>query len=68
MDDFIDALEKANDLLETLGPGPEGVDDMHLEFMEFIDRHKAKGKWHSDDFQNYPLVLLSPARSTNNCC
>ncbi|KAG5296501.1 hypothetical protein I7I50_09691 [Histoplasma capsulatum G186AR] len=54
VDDFIDALEKANDLLETLGPGPEGVDDMHLEFMEFIDRHKAKvfkEAWHRADLE-----------------
>ncbi|KKZ63042.1 hypothetical protein EMCG_02612 [[Emmonsia] crescens] len=54
LDDFLEAVEKANDILEEFGPGPEDDDNMRLEFMEFLDRHKAKvfkEAWHRADLE-----------------
>ncbi|EEQ92317.2 uncharacterized protein BDCG_07437 [Blastomyces dermatitidis ER-3] len=54
VDDFFRALEKADDLLETFGPGPEDGNDMRLEFMEFLERQKAKifkEAWHRADLE-----------------
>ncbi|PGH06359.1 hypothetical protein GX51_02369 [Blastomyces parvus] len=54
VDDFFEALEKADGLLETFGPGPEDGNDMRFEFMEFLDRQKAKifkEAWHRADLE-----------------